>query len=467
MVRLAFSRRARRRSERGIALIMVLGAVSVLTVVLAEFQDEAGAEVAAANADRDAVQAEYLARSAVSLTRLLIATEPVIRRTVAPLFQMMRRTPPQLPIWEYADRVLAAFNDSAATKEFAATVGLDLSQAKNLGLSGGRFEVKVVDEDAKINANLGGSNQIAHIRLARELLGLMNGQQYDRLFERPDDTGQNHDRMQICSAMIDWADLDDQRFDCNVTEVNSGGATAEDGYYANLKKPFRRKNGPYDSLEELHMVRGVSDDFWATFIEPDPNKPEKRTMTVWSQGTVNVNSANAQALVAVVCSDAREAPLCKEPEQAALFSMGLNMARGVAMGVPIFGNPEEFIATMKGEGLLGPLLVNMGFKRVVFKSPNEFKKTIATESKVFSIYAVGVVKGYKRETRSLVHAVVDYRDSPPLSGPSMPGQGPAPGPGGPQGPMPPGATGQLRGNEAFLSVLAPNPGGRLLYFRVE
>jgi general secretion pathway protein K len=451
MERMDLSRRLARRSQRGIALIMVLGAVSVLTVVLAEFQDEAGAEVAAANADRDAVQAEYLARSAINLTRLVIATEPIVRRTVAPMFQMMRRTPPQLPIWEYADRILAAFNDSAATKEFASSVGIDLSQAKNLGLEGGRFEVKVVDEDAKIDANLGGSNQIAHIRLARELLGLMNGMQYDRLFERMDADGQTHDRQQICSAIIDWADLDEQRFDCNVTETNSGGTTGEDAYYANLKKPLRRKNGPFDSLEELHMIRGVTDDFWATFIEPDPSRPEKRTLAVWGQGTVNVNSANAQALVAVICSDARDSELCKDPQQAALFTMGVNMARGVAMGVPIFGNTDEFIAMMKGEGLLGPLLANLGVKKVSFKSPNEFKKTIATESKVFSIYAVGVVKGYKRETRSLVQAVVDYRDAPTLDGKGSASGAPA----------------QLKGNEAFLSVLAPNPGGRLLYFRVE
>ena len=80
----------------------------------------------------------------------------------------------------------------------------------------------------------------------------MNGPQYDRLFERPDAVGQNHDRMQICSAIIDWADLDDQRFDCNVTEVHSGGATAEDAYYANLKKPSRPTNGPYDALASVH-----------------------------------------------------------------------------------------------------------------------------------------------------------------------------------------------------------------------
>ena len=41
-------------------------AVAVLTVVLAEFQDETSTELAAALAERDSVAAEYMARSAVS-----------------------------------------------------------------------------------------------------------------------------------------------------------------------------------------------------------------------------------------------------------------------------------------------------------------------------------------------------------------------------------------------------------------
>ena len=44
------------------------------------------------------------------------------------------------------------------------------------------------------------------------------------------------------------------------------------------------KNAPYDSLEELHMVRGVSDDFWRTIVDPEPNNPRKRHLTVWGQG---------------------------------------------------------------------------------------------------------------------------------------------------------------------------------------
>ena len=71
-------RRARsRRDKRGVALIMVLGTITILTVFLTEVQQESSSALAAAVADRESLKAEYNARSAVNLARLLIATEPV------------------------------------------------------------------------------------------------------------------------------------------------------------------------------------------------------------------------------------------------------------------------------------------------------------------------------------------------------------------------------------------------------
>jgi general secretion pathway protein K len=69
-----------RRQRRGVALIIVLAALTVLTVMLTEIQDESSAEFGSALAARDALVAEYAAKSAVNLSRLLIAAEPTIRR---------------------------------------------------------------------------------------------------------------------------------------------------------------------------------------------------------------------------------------------------------------------------------------------------------------------------------------------------------------------------------------------------
>jgi general secretion pathway protein K len=450
--------RSRRRSkERGVALIMVLAAIAIMVVMLSELQDDAGSEFASATAVRDEVQAEYFARSAVNLSRLLIAAEPTMRQAMAPLFMLMRRTAPQLPVWQYADRVLGAFNDKESSKDFLALSGLDASFGKNLGLKGGRFEVVIVDEDAKINVNMGAANEIAHIRLAKQLMSRMGPIQYSTLFDQRDSTGNYNDRLTICSAIVDWADLDEQMFSCDLSSAASSNAV-EDAWYQLLQKPYRRKNAPYDSLEELHMVRGISDDFWATFVDPDPTDPRKREMTVWGQGTVNVNTANALTLYALVCSGAPTSEVCTDPAQMQLFVMGMTMAQGITMGAPLFGSPNDFITMMKGQGTLGPLLATLGVKPAKFQSESDFAKSISTESKVFSMYSVGVVKGYKRETRVKIHAVVDFRSAPSLLG----GLGAVPAP-ATSGTSASGTAAQ----DAISLALQPNVGGQVLYYNIE
>jgi len=464
----AAARARRRRRERGVALIMVLGAIAVMVVMLAEFQDDAGSEYASATAARDSVKAEYFARSATNLARLLIAAEPTMRQAVAPLFMLMQRTPPQLPVWEYADRILGPFNDEEGSEDFAGMTGLDTAQGKNLGLKGGHFELDIVDEDSKIDVNIGAANEISHIRLAKELMATMAPIQYDPLFSERDPLGNYNDRLTICSAIVDWADMDQQLFSCDMTAAPSSNAV-EDAYYQLLPKPYQRKNAPYDSLEELHMVRGITDEFWSAFVDPDPTEPKKRIMTVWGQGTVNVNSANALTLYALVCSGAPTAPLCIDPMQMQSFIMGVTMARGITMGAPLWGSANDFIATMKGQGMLGPMLMMLGVKPVVFQSESDFAKSISTKSKIFSIYAIGVVKGYKRDVRVRMHTVVDFRAAPSLTTP-MPGVG-APGAQVPG--LPPGAAGgqQVPTNGANANALAaalqPSVGGQVLYYNIE
>jgi general secretion pathway protein K len=440
---------------------MVLGAIAIMVVMLAEFQDEAGAEFAAATASRDSVQAEYFARSGINLSRLLIAAEPTMRAGIAPLFMLMKQTPPQLPVWQYSDRILGAFNDTGGAQDFAGLSGLDMTQSKNVGLKGGHFEINIVDEDAKINVNMGAANEIAHIRLAKELMSTMSPLQYDPLFQQRDATGNYNDRPTICSALIDWADPDEQLYSCDATSAASSNAV-EDAWYQLLPTtPYRRKNAPYDSLEELHMVRGISDDFWSTFVDPDPTNPKKRVMTVWGQGTVNVNSANGLTLYAVTCAGAPAAELCTDPLQMETFLMGVTMAQGITMGAPLFGSAKDFVQAMEGQGMLGPLLTTMGMKPVKFQSESDFTKSISTESKVFSIYAVGVVKGYRRETRVKIHTVVDFRTAPSLLANATPTKT------APSAPPAGGGGQQIVSADALSAALEPAVGGQVLYFNIQ
>ncbi len=474
-------RRKARARERGVALVLVIGAITMMATMFAEFQEETGAEFAAALSSRDSVQAEYNARSALNLGRLILSTEPTMRKGLAPIFIMMKRTPPQLPIWEYADLLLGAFNSGDSADGFARVTSLDMTGAKNIGLKTGRFELQIVDEDSKINVNGGGSNVIAHMRLAQQLMAHMAPPNYNPLFEARDVNGDLHDRFTICSAILDWADMDEQAFNCNMSAQGSVSGGIEDTYYALLKKPYKRKNAPFDSLEELRLVRGMSDRFWGTFIDPDPTNPKKRNLTVWGQGAINVNSANAATILSIVCSGAvPNTELCTNPAQMASFVSTVSMAKAFSMGAPLFGSPREFINTLKGKGMLGPMLTGMGIKPVTFTSDSEFAKSLSTESKVFSIYAVGVAARTpkKKEGETIIPAPTSSSDGPPPPPRPPPNEArirvhavidmrpPDPSASGITTP-PPASTTSSSSAATPLTAQSLASGGQLVYFRIE
>jgi general secretion pathway protein K len=468
-------RRQRRRLERqrGVALILVLGALTMMTVMLTESQDESSADFASALATRDQLIAEYAAKSAINLSRLLIAAEPTIRAGIGPILGLlMGGSAPQIPVWDHANRVLGAFNDKEGNEAFAALAGVDTKEGQNLGFSGAGFDLVIIDEDSKINVNAPARGEsFSKARLGAQLAGLMSGPQYDALFSSHDADGQFSDRQAICGAIIDFVDPDqdaDQSF-CDPTSMTAQANAPEDGFYASLAQPYERKNAALDSFQELRRVRGMSEDFWTTFIDPDPDDPNKRVVTVWGQGAINVNTANPQTILAVVCSnvDVTQTPICTDPAESAKFLGAFSMVRTFTKGAPLFGNPDVFISAMKGKGgLFGPILAALGVMPVSFKSDAELKKQISTESKVFSIYATGRVKSGSRTTSTRIQAVVDFRAAPP--------------PGVSLAPLEAAAALEAAANQAagtgsgssaveqaIQAVMKPSPAGNIVYFRVD
>jgi len=310
----------------------------------------------------------------------------------------------------------------------------------------------------------------------------------------------------VCSAIIDWIDPDQDQALCDPTSTTAQQAAAEDSFYQLLKKPYQRKNAAFDSLEELHRVRGISDDFWATFVDPDPDNPDKRIVTGWGQGAVNVNTANAQTLLAVVCQASNNlARMCMDATEAQKFIMAMTMLRGFMPGLPMFKNAQEFVSTLQqtnqaaaapgapaagaipglgasGGSPVAAIMKALGIEPIPIVSAAETAKMVTTESKVFSIYATGYVRSGKRETSVRVHAVVDFRGAPSpqqqlndlvsrltQGANGQPGAlGQTPTPGIQNGstastePLPPGAS-----QGAILSLLKPGPGGNIVYYRVD
>lgn len=85
---------------------------------------------------------------------------------------------------------------------------------------------------------------------------------------------------EIADSILDWRDED----------PFSHFAGAEDFYYGGLEPPYKAKNAPFEVLEELLLVRGVTEEIFEA-VEP--------FVTIYTDGKVNLNTAPREVLTAL------------------------------------------------------------------------------------------------------------------------------------------------------------------------
>src|ERR1700712_4187702 len=112
------ARSRRDKRKQGFALLLSLIAIAVLAILVTDLHETTGMSFTAATAERDQLRAEYLAKSGLNLTRMLIGQEKTLRKLMAAPFQMiMNRPPPQMPVWRFANALLKPFADFNGSKE--------------------------------------------------------------------------------------------------------------------------------------------------------------------------------------------------------------------------------------------------------------------------------------------------------------------------------------------------------------
>lgn len=416
------------------ALVIVLGAVAILSILLADMHESTSTAFAVSTAERDRLQAEYMAKSGLNLTRLLVESEPQIRQTFTPMYMaMFGRPPPQLPVWTLADVILSPFCQFEKSERSLLSSGIDARSVEGLGDLPGTCQIQALAENSKINVNdpLGLDGERARRSIAMQLFAMMGGYQssspYDPIFDNPDADGQRTSRLDVVAEVLDWWDADTQRtnFDPGSGEVSFGGP--EDDFYQRLSDPYRRKNAPYDSLEELRLVRGVGDDFWSTFVQPDPDDPEERSLTIYGSGAVNPNEAPPQVLLARLCSFLQTQPLCSNPGEAAKFVQVLQTARSL-VPAPFFTRSGDFLAFVEGKGgpnglytmlqsFLGednPLL----FRPVAIPQElrAEVENSFVTAARILTIVSTGRAGRARVRIRSVVNFHNRWSPPPPNAG---------------------------------------------------
>ena len=241
-----------RRRQRGVALLMVLSMLAVVGSVAAEFQFESHVDLQLAYGARDELQAEYNALSALRMRALILKQSRKIQQAMMALAAASGAAgspPPLGPILEMLPVECGLMN--AITHAVDAR-DRDSHAGEKEDFFPGDCLATSESEHAKISINLlrNSSNQQA-VQVAQSLMAVLGLPQMRKYFEQDDRNGVRADSAaELVGNIADYIDQD------RTTQGNLGD---EDRRYQSLKRPYRAKNGAFDSVAELQMVYGVND----------------------------------------------------------------------------------------------------------------------------------------------------------------------------------------------------------------
>ncbi len=383
--------RVGRSSRAGIALLMAICIIMLLTILVTEISHDAIVRVQMAANQRDEAKAEALAFTGIQLHRLvLVASHQVGKSTaiaaMADMFGMNANT-----LWQMVPTINSKFarilfvvdGESEDVKALRAhdvegqltdriieesreeTSTLD----RNFLDFDGDFVTYVVDEDSKIfvgDISAEDCDKLMEGRHAGEVYGLMSGEAQDQLFY-----DLNMDRWELISNLADWNDVDNDR-------VCMGGG--EDLLYQRLENPYLPKNTGFDTMEEIRLVDGWHlDEVWSRFGE---------NLTIYGKGKVNVNTAPKDVIRGLLM--AYTDPQISDDSFEITWELIQEFRNsGAELGGGIFSDPQAFYSLV--ESLTTGLMPEM-------------KEAITVKSEVFKVTSVGGVG----EAIVKVEAVFDF-----------------------------------------------------------
>ena len=227
---------------------------------------------------------------------------------------------------------------------------------KEMPLGDGYISLYIKDEAGKININK------APLSILKSMLENAAGVEPEEAAD-------------IANAIVDWRDID--------VIVSPGGA--EDEYYRYLKTPYPCKNGELQISEEALLIKGITPFIFSKIAG---------LITVYSEGKVNVNTADEDVLHALGLSS-------KLAERIVKFRRGADEIEGTEDD-NIFKTPAEIRN-------IGPLFT---------KESEEINRVISynvltVKSNVFRIFSSGILKKGNRNFKNNIICVIQlFRGKP-------------------------------------------------------
>lgn len=258
--------------RRGSGLIVVLWVAGLLGLLVSSFVFDARIEARIISYYRKRSKAEYIAKSGVELATMLIKKSSEAKASSVMV----------------SDEDDPWHEDALKLSRGLAVRGLEHE------LGDGKIILDIEPEPARRNINSLGVNDME------------KEQNLERILEVGGITEDTGLWPELIESFLDWTDQD------NLSRA--AGAETED-YYAGLEHPYKAKNGPLDTVEELLLVKGYkpamlfggilgADEKSGKVLTPvweDEEVPSmsgiQDLLTTYGDGKVNINASTARVLM--------------------------------------------------------------------------------------------------------------------------------------------------------------------------
>ncbi len=237
--------------EEGFALILILWIMAALFLMAGEYAFLAKTEVMLARGHQEEQKVYFLA-----LSGLLTALEEIS----SPSDYQYQAVDGETVFHRETESGAAELGYSEAD-----TAEGQPATRKYLPLGDGYYHYNIRDLDGRININNATEEQLKKVLTA---CGMQIGSEMDM----------------VVHSILDWRDHDDEHRLAGV----------EDDYYTSLSKPYHCKNGQFDTIEELCLVRGVTRQLY--FGDPENGIPGLRDLLSVYSNRINKNTASPEVL---------------------------------------------------------------------------------------------------------------------------------------------------------------------------
>ncbi len=244
-----------KNKERGFVLIAVLLIIAVLVAIIVEFNYESRLKLHLSDNFRHASKALNYAEAGLAIAMATLKQNDNIL---------------------YDERFSPLF-----------------SGAVQIPVESGYCTILVNEESGKININAlktsGGKIVRQRVDQMLKLIDLLNYQYQE----------QSPISYSLIPAIIDWADYDDEvTFLPFIKRENEG---VENDYYEDLMDPYSCKNAPFDILNELLLVKGMTTEIFHGRAGDESKNIEpvdgiRRFLTIYGDGKININEASPMVI---------------------------------------------------------------------------------------------------------------------------------------------------------------------------